>query len=94
MNKMITTIKLKKETKQRLEKLKEYKRESFNDLIKKILYILNLARVEPEKSRVLLQKIDENRKRTTYQTRNNKPKSSSKSQPSSQHPSQAQEPHL
>lgn len=53
----ITTIKLQKETKERLDKLKEYRRESYDDLLKKILGILNLARQEPEKARLILNKI-------------------------------------
>lgn len=53
----ITTIKLSKETKERLDKLKEYRRESYDDLLRKILGILNLARQEPEKARIILNKI-------------------------------------
>lgn len=53
----ITTIKLASETKERLDKLKEYRRESYDDLLKKILSILNLARNEPEKARMILNKI-------------------------------------
>tara|TARA_Y100000310_G_scaffold341368_1_gene440286 strand:+ start:302 stop:571 length:270 start_codon:yes stop_codon:yes gene_type:complete len=55
----ITTIKLLEETKLRLEKLREHKRESYDDILKKILYVLNVARDDPEKARRVLEKIDD-----------------------------------
>ena len=39
----ITTIKLTNETKTRLDGLKEYHRETYDDLIKKILNIINIT---------------------------------------------------
>lgn len=39
----ITTIKLEKDTKRRLDGLKEYNRETYDDLIKKILNIINIT---------------------------------------------------
>ncbi|MFH1522097.1 MAG: hypothetical protein ABIF18_04020 [archaeon] len=59
----ITTIKLLEETKLRVEKLREYKRESYDDLLRKILYILNIARDDPDKARRILEKISELRER-------------------------------
>jgi hypothetical protein len=59
----ITTIKLLEETKFRIEKLREHKRESYNDILRKILYILNVARDEPEKARRILERISELRNR-------------------------------
>ncbi len=59
----ITTIKLSEETKLRLEKLKENKRETYEDIIKKMLWILNLVKVEPDKASYVLDRIDELRKR-------------------------------
>ena len=59
----ITTLKLEKETKERLEKLREHKRETYDDIIRKILYVLNTVREEPEKARGILEFIDEKRKR-------------------------------
>jgi hypothetical protein len=53
----ISTIKLKKSTKSRLNKLKEYKRETYEDTVEKILEILNTCRVNPEKARIKLLKI-------------------------------------
>tara|TARA_Y100000034_G_scaffold136505_1_gene213426 strand:- start:3636 stop:3854 length:219 start_codon:yes stop_codon:yes gene_type:complete len=59
----ITTIKLRGETKQRLEHLKEHKRETFDEVIKKILYILNQIRKDPVSANRLLSRIDRNVKR-------------------------------
>lgn len=58
----ITTIKLLEETKYRIEKLKEHKKESYDDILRKILYVLNLVREDPEKGRRLLEKIGNTRK--------------------------------
>lgn len=57
----ITTIKLEEETKQRLEKLREYKKESYDEILKKILGILNIVKLEPERARNVLNRIDETR---------------------------------
>ncbi len=59
----ITTLKLEKETKERLEKLREHKRETYDDIIRKIMYVLNTVRDEPIKARAILEFIDEKRKR-------------------------------
>ncbi len=59
----ITTLKLEKETKERLEKLREHKRETYDDIIRKIMYVLNTVRDEPAKARAILEFIDEKRKR-------------------------------
>ena len=62
-DKNITTIKLSKETKERLEKLREHRRESYDELLKKVLWILNTVKVNSDKAKKVLVKIDENRKR-------------------------------
>ena len=59
----ITTIKLLEETKLRIEKLREHKRESYDDILRKILYVLNTARDSPEKAKRILEKISELRNR-------------------------------
>lgn len=59
----ITTIKLLEETKLRLEKLREHKRESYDNILRKILYVLNVARDDPEKARKILERISELRER-------------------------------
>ncbi len=60
---VITTIKLQKETKERLEKLRESKRESYDDILRKILFVLNATRDNPNKAKNILEKVDELRKR-------------------------------
>lgn len=59
----ITTIKLQKETKERLEKLRESRRESYDDIIRKMLYVLNVTRDNPNKARGILERIDDLRER-------------------------------
>ena len=62
-NEKITTIKLLEETKLRIEKLREHKRESYDDILRKILYVLNTARESPENARRILERISELRTR-------------------------------
>ncbi len=62
-NLKITTIKLAEETKLRLGKLRENKRESYDEILRKILYILNIVRDEPEKAKRVLEKVSELRVR-------------------------------
>lgn len=59
----ITTIKISTEIKKRLEKLKEYDRETYNDVLNKILYVLNTCKKEPEKAQRILINIDRRTKR-------------------------------
>ena len=59
----ITTIKLLEETKNRIEKLREHKRESYDDILRKILYVLNTARDSPEKAKRVLERISDLRQR-------------------------------
>lgn len=59
----ITTIKLLNETKNRIEKLRENKRESYDDILRKILYVLNVSRDDPDKAKRILEKIEEIRTR-------------------------------
>ncbi len=54
----ITTIKLSKKTKKRIDKLKSHRRETYDDVLQKILEILNLCRITPEKAKSWLIKID------------------------------------
>ena len=57
----VTTIKLQKETKQRLDKLREHTRETYDEILKKMLYVLNMARDDPNKAKGILEFIDEKR---------------------------------
>ena len=54
----VTTIKINKETKRRLDGLKEHNRETYDQILRKILFILNISKKNPEKARKLLNKID------------------------------------
>lgn len=54
----ITTIKISSEIRERLGKLKEYERETFNEVLNKILYALNICRKDPEKAKKFLENID------------------------------------
>ncbi|MDO8509142.1 MAG: hypothetical protein Q7S27_05665 [Nanoarchaeota archaeon] len=54
----ITTIKLQRDTKKRLDKLKIHKRESYDEAIQHILEILSLCRMNPEKAKLKLAEID------------------------------------
>jgi len=59
----ITTIKLQKSTKERLDKLKKYPKESYEEVLQEVLHILNVCRANPEKARSSLVFIDkQNRK--------------------------------
>lgn len=68
----ITTIKLLEETKNRIEKLREHKRESYDDILRKILYVLNIARDDPEKARRVLERISELRERMIQEEKDQK----------------------
>jgi len=61
----ITTIKISKKTKERLDHLKEYKRESYEEIVEKMLKILNICRISPIQARQKLVAIDRKRKDST-----------------------------
>ena len=54
----ITTIKLSRETKARLDKLKVSERETYEELLQKMLFLLNLCRGNPEEARSKLLSIE------------------------------------
>ena len=58
----ITTIKLSKKTKERLTKLKVYKNETFEEIIEKMLNILNICKQNPEQAKQALASLDSQRK--------------------------------
>jgi hypothetical protein len=58
----ITTIKLSKKTKSRLDNLKVYKKETYEEIVIKMLEMLNLFRKEPEEARRRLAQIETQRK--------------------------------
>jgi len=65
----ITTLKLLEETKNRIEKLREHKRETYDDILRKILYVLNAAREDPDKAKRILERIGELRTRMLEEER-------------------------
>lgn len=54
----ITTIKLQKKTKSRLDKFRIYKRETYEEILQKILELLNTCRIHPEKAKAKLIEIE------------------------------------
>lgn len=63
----VTTIKLNKETKKRLDNIKEYPRETYNETLENLLEILNVCRISPERARQRLLAIDRHRRRKIKQ---------------------------
>jgi hypothetical protein len=60
---METTIRLNVQTKQNLDKFKQYKNESYNELIRKLIYIAKLCENEPKLSQKTIKEINEARER-------------------------------
>lgn len=65
----ITTLKISKKTKARLDNLKEHKRESYEEVIQKILYVLNRIRKDPISGNKVLSKIDNTIRRRSKQVK-------------------------
>ena len=60
---METTIRLNQEIKSDLDGLRQYKNESYNELIKKLLFIVKTCEKEPVLSQKSIQEIHEARKK-------------------------------
>lgn len=58
----ISTVKLTKKTKERLLKLKVYKNETFEEIIEKMLNIINMFKQSPEQARQALNSLEQQRK--------------------------------
>ncbi len=58
-----TTIKIHKETKAEIDKYREYKNESYDELLRKILYIVKSVKKDPKLSKEAIKAIEEARKR-------------------------------
>ncbi len=54
---MQTTIRLNEETKTELDKLRQYKNESYDEVVKKIIFILKMVEKEPKLSKKALEDI-------------------------------------
>ena len=64
MNKMeATTIKLHGDTKYQLDGFREYKNESYDELIKKLVFIAKTSKTEPELSKETIEAIEKARER-------------------------------
>lgn len=59
----VTTIKISKITKQRIDKLKEYDKESYEEILKKILNILNTCIKRPTIASKMIRNIEISKKR-------------------------------
>lgn len=62
-SKKITTIKLSESTKKRIEHLKIYTRETYEEIIQRLLNILNVTIKNPEAARHKLISLEKQRKR-------------------------------
>ena len=60
---METTIRLNIQTKQDLDTFKQYKNESYNELIRKLIFIVNKCENEPKLSQKTIKEIREARER-------------------------------
>ena len=63
INMSATTIKIHSETKTELDKFREYKNESYDEVIKKIVFIAKNLEKEPELSRETIRAIQKARER-------------------------------
>ncbi len=70
----ITTIKVDRETKHRLDKLKVHHKESYDEIIQKILFILNLCKANPNEARGRLLAIDKVKKLNELKGMQSRPK--------------------
>lgn len=81
MNPNITTIKLTKYTKERLEHLRVHKRETYEEIIEKMLEILNTCKANPMKARHLLASLDKQIKLNSKPKPQQKPHPNAKQKP-------------
>jgi len=58
-----TTIKIHKETKAEIDRFREYKNESYDEVLRKLIYIVKSIKKEPDLSKEAIQAIEESRKR-------------------------------
>ena len=58
-----TTIKLRKDTKNQLDNFREYANESYDEVIKKLVYIAQTCKTEPKLSKETIKAIEKARER-------------------------------
>ena len=59
----ITTVKLSNSTKNRIDKLRSYPKESYDSVLNRMLGILNICKINPEKARARLMGVDRQNRR-------------------------------
>ena len=60
---METTVRLNIHTKEELDKFKQYKNESYDELVRKLIYIVKTCETEPKISQKTIKEIKEARER-------------------------------
>ncbi|RJQ15653.1 hypothetical protein C4573_05845 [Candidatus Woesearchaeota archaeon] len=60
---MTTTIKLQEQTKEQLDIFREYRNESYDDILRKILFIVKSVKKQPKLSQKTIKDIEAARKR-------------------------------
>ena len=60
---METTIRLNPETKIKLDEFRQYKSESYDELVRKLIYLAKMCEKEPRLSQKTIQEINEARER-------------------------------
>jgi predicted transcriptional regulator len=60
---METTIRLNPETKTKLDEFRQYKNESYDEVLRKLIYIVKSIKKDPELSKEAIQAIEAARKR-------------------------------
>ncbi|MBT4351472.1 hypothetical protein HOD20_02995 [archaeon] len=58
-----TTIKIHEDTKFQIDQFREYKNESYDEVLKKLVYIVKKTKSEPELSKEAIEQIEKSRKR-------------------------------
>lgn len=58
-----TTIKIHEDTKQELDQFREYRNESYDEVIRKMIFIARIAKTEPELSKETVEAIEKARER-------------------------------
>lgn len=62
-NEKITTIKLSQSTKDRIDKLRIYRRETYDEILQNIINLLNLFKINPDAARSRLALIDRKKRK-------------------------------
>lgn len=60
---METTIRIKPQTKEELDKYRQYRNESYDELVRKLIYIVKMTEKEPRLSKKTIKEIRESRER-------------------------------